>query len=320
MINCIRMAAVTLVFATYGVPPAWSQAYPAKAVRIVDAFPPGGGTDYAARLIASRLNEVFGQQVIVENRSGANGIIGMEGVSKAAPDGYIIAIANNSTLAINPNLYRKVPYDTLRDFAPITMIASYPYFLVVHPTVPAKSVKELIALAKANPGKLNFASAGSALALISVLFNKAAGVNMADVPYNGTGPALIDLLGGHVDVMMSSLPLAHFKTGKLRALAVTGARRSVVEPDLPTIAEAALPGFEVSGWYGLVAPRDTPKEVIARIRGDVVKVLGMDAIRTSFAKAGVEVIGNSTDEFTAQIRSEHARWGKLVKDSGIPLL
>ena len=299
---------------------AWGQAYPLKPVRIVDAFPPGGGSDYAARLIASRLGELLGQQVIVENRGGANGIIGMEFVSKAAPDGYTIAIANNSLLAINPNLYRKIPYDTLRDFSPITMLGSYPYYLVVHPTVPAKSVRELIALAKAHPGKLNFASAGSALRLVSVLFNSAAGVSMTDVPYNGTGPALIDLLGGHVDVMMSSLPLPHFKTGKLRALAVTGARRSIVEPDLPTIGEAGIPGFEVSAWYGLVAPRDTPPAVIARLHADVVKVLAMDAIRGNFAKLGVEVIGNTPDEFAVQIRRELARWGKVVKDSGIPLL
>lgn len=197
----------------------------------------------------------------------------MEYVSKAPRDGHIIAIANNSTLAINPSLYRKIPYDTLKDFAPITMLGSYPYFLVVHPSVPATSVKELIALAKAHPGKLNFASAGSALRLVGVQFNSAAGVNMTDVPYNGTGPALIDLLGGHVDLMLSSLPLAQFKTGKLRALAATGARRSVIEPDLPTVAEAGIPGFEASAWYGLVAPRDTPKSVIARLHADVVKML-----------------------------------------------
>ena len=318
----IRAAiAVLLLAAALGaIQGAAGQSYPVKPIRIVDAFPPGGGSDYAARLISGRLGEALGQQAIVENRGGANGIIGMEFVSKAPPDGYVIAIANNSTLAINPHLYRKVPYDPLRDFAPITMVGAYPYFLVVHPTVPARSVKELIALAKAHPGKLNFASAGSALRLINFLFNSVAGVHMTDVPYNGSAPALIDLLGGHVDLMLSRLPLGHFKTGKLRALAVTGARRSVVEPELPTVAEAGLPGFEVSAWYGLVAPRDTPKDVIARLHAEVVKVLATDAIRTGFRNVGVEVIGNTPEEFGAQIRSELARWGKVVKDSGIPLL
>jgi tripartite-type tricarboxylate transporter receptor subunit TctC len=313
-ISKLAVAVLTLAMGS-----AWGQSYPMRPVRIIEAFPPGGGTDFAARIIAQKLTDVLGQQVIVENRTGAAGSIGTEAAARATPDGHTLLLANNATLAINPSLYRKLPYDPTRDFAPVTLVASYGYIVVVRPALPVKTLADLAAYAKLNPGKLNFASAGSTTRVAGALFRTVGGMQMTDVPYNGTGPAVIDLLGGHVDLMLASTPLAQFKTGALRPLAVTGSKRSPVLPELPTVAEAGMPGLETSAWYGVVVPVAVPAQIVAKLNADIVSVLRQNDVRERLGSTGAEIIGSSPQEFAALIRAEVAKWAKVVKESGIPV-
>jgi len=297
-----------------------ADAYPAKPVRFVVAFPPGGGTDIIARAIAQKLAERIAQQVVVDNRPGAGGNIGTDIVAKSAPDGYTMLMGSAGPLAINASLFGKMPFDPIKDLAPVTLAASTPNVLVVHPSLKAATVKELIALAKARPGEINFASSGHGTPahLAGELFNSMAGVKMVHVPYKGAAPALADLLGGQVQLMFSTMPpaLPHVKDGKLRALAVTSAKRSPAAPDLPTLDEIALPGFEANTWHGVVVPAGTPRAIIARLNREIVAILHLPDVVERFSSQGAEALGSTPEEFAAYIRSETLKWARVVRESG----
>ena len=297
-----------------------ADAYPAKPVRFVVAFPPGGGTDIIARAIAQKLAERIAQQVVVDNRPGAGGNIGTDIVAKSAPDGYTMLMGSAGPLAINASLFGKMPFDPIKDLAPVTLAASTPNVLVVHPSLRAATVKELIALAKARPGEINFASSGHGTPahLAGELFNSMAGVKMVHVPYKGAAPALADLLGGQVQLMFSTMPpaLPHVKDGKLRALAVTSAKRSPAAPDIPTLDEIALPGFEANTWHGVVVPAGTPATIVARLNREIVAILHLPDVVERFSSQGAEALGSTPEEFAAYIKSETLKWAKVVRDSG----
>lgn len=299
---------------------AFGQSYPNKPIRFIVTFPPGGPQDILARVIGKKLTDSWGQQVVIDNRGGANGIIGTEMAAKAVPDGYTILMTYVGTAAINVTLYKKLPYNPVKDFAAITHVASYPFILVVHPSVPAKSVKELIGLAKSKPGQLAYGSAGSGSAghLGMEQFKGMAGVDIIHVVYKGQAPATTELLGGAIQLMMNNtvLALPHIKAGKLRALAVTGAKRSPAAPDLPTIAEAALPGFEVNSWAGVLAPAGTPTHIVAKLNTEIRKILNMADVQERFSAIGYEPTGNTPEEFAKYIETEIVKWGKVVKASG----
>ena len=311
---------VLLIVALTGAGAAAGQNYPVRPVRLVVPSSPGGGTDISARIIAPRLSEYLGQQVVVDNRPGAGTMIGGEVVARAAPDGYTL-LMGISTLAINPAIYRKVPYDALRDFAPVSQAVALPNVLVAHPSLPVKTVKELIAFAKARPGQLNFASAGLGTSphLSMELFLAMTKLKMVHVPYKGSGPGVVDLVAGHVPLMMPNMlsALPHIKTGRLRALGVTSARRAAGAPDIPTIAEAGVPVFEAVQWYGVLAPAGTPRAIVTRLHDQIVRVLQQPDIRQRFSTDGAEAVGSSPEEFTAFIRAETAKWAQVIKDAGI---
>jgi len=297
-----------------------AQDYPTRPIRMIAAFPPGGGTDIVARVVAQKLSHTLGQNVVVENRAGAAGNIGTEAVARATPDGHSLGIGNSASLALNPSLYKNLPVDTVRDLAPITKIASYSYVVVVRSAFPAKTFAELLAYTRQNPGKLNFASSGSATKMAGALLKSMGGIQMTDVPFNGSGPALIQILGGHVDMTFAaalSTVQPHFRTGVLRPLAVTSARRSADFPELPTIAEAGLPGFEVSVWYGMVAPAATPRAIIKKLNAHIVHILNMPDVRERVVSTGAEVVGNTPEQFAAEIKAEVEKWAKVVRESGI---
>jgi tripartite-type tricarboxylate transporter receptor subunit TctC len=297
-----------------------AQAYPTKPVRMIVAVPPGGPADTLARLVGPRLSEALGQTVVIDNRPGANGIIAYETAARSTPDGYtFVAVA--AGVAINPSLYRKVPYDPIKDFAPITLGITVPNILVVHPSVKAGSVKELVALAKATPGKLTFASAGNGTSghLALELFRLTTAIDVIHVPYKGGGPALADVMGGQVQALFSIALAAtpQVKAGRLRALAISSANRSPVAPDLPTIAELGLPGFEVVGWFGWLAPAKTPPGIVDRLHTEIVKVLAMPEVKQRLLSQSTEPVGNSPAQFAAFIKSEHAKWGKVIRDANV---
>lgn len=314
------IAAVTCAALPAAVGDARAQAWPSKPVTMVVPFPAGGTTDIVARLVAAKLSEVWGQPVIIDNRAGAGGNIGSAMVAKAAPDGYTLLMGTVGTHAINASLYAKMPYDVVKDFQPITNVAAVPNMLVVHPDLPVKTVKELIDYGKKNPGKLNMASSGNgtSIHLAGELFKVMTGVQMEHIPYKGSAPAITDLIGGQVQVMFDNMPsaLPHVKAGKLRAIAVTTATRSAAMPDLPTIAEAGLPGFEAASWFGMLAPAGTPKEIVAKIHGDVVKLAKTTDLSAKLAQQGAVPVLNTPDEFAAYIKAELAKWEKVVKASG----
>ena len=299
---------------------AFAQAYPNKPVRLVVPFPPGGTTDILARSVAQKLYEAWGQQVLIDNRPGAGGNIGTEIVAKAVPDGYTLLMGTVGTHAINSSLYSRLPFDPVKDFAPVTLVASVPNVLVVHPSLPAKSVKELIALIKAKPGELTFASSGNgtSIHLAGELFKSMTGTTMLHIPYKGSAPALTDLLGGQTNMMFDNLPssIQHIKSGKLRALAVTSSHRSSALPDVPTVAESGVPGFEASSWFGVLAPAGTPREIVNKINADIVKALSAPEIRERLSGQGAEPVGNTPEQFAAYIKAESAKWAKVVKESG----
>jgi tripartite-type tricarboxylate transporter receptor subunit TctC len=300
---------------------ALAQAYPSKPIRFVVPYPPGGPTDILGRAVAQALTESLGQTVVVENKPGASGMIGAEQVAKAAPDGYTILV-NASIHVINPSLYSKTTFDAMQDFAPVTQIASVPLILVVGQPVRANSVKELIALAKASPGKLTFASSsvGAAPHLAGELLKRMAGIDIVHVPYKGSGPATTDLIGGHVTMMMDSMPssIAHVKSGKLKVLGVSTAKRTPSLPDVPTIAES-LPGFDIATWYGVWAPAKTPKEIVSKVSSEIANVLKRADMKERLAGLGAEGVGSTPAEFAAYCESEYRRWAKVVKDSGAKL-
>jgi len=296
------------------------QNYPTRPVRFVVPFAPGGSTDTLARTIGVKLADALGQQVVVDNRTGANGDIGMEIVARSRPDGYTIVLGYIANLAIAPSLYAKMPYDPVKDFAPITQPASSPNVLTAHPSVQAKTLQELIALAKAKPGQISFASTGVASVghLTGELINNLAGIRMTHVPYKGSGQAVTDILGGHVQVMFSgfSSTLHHIKAGKLRALAVTGPKRSPALAEVPTISEQGFPGVEATAWYGILAPAGTPKPVVAQLHGDLVRVLKQPDVVQKLDGLGFEIVGSTPEQFGAYIRTEIKKWEKVVRASG----
>ena len=318
----LRISLLTLIAALSFAPMAAAQApaYPTKPIRIVVPFPPGGATDILARDVAQKLTEAWGQQVIVDNRPGAGGNVGSELVAKSAPDGYTLEMGTVGTHAINASLYAKMPYDHVKDFAPIILVAAVPNVLEVNPAIPVNSVTELIAYAKANPGKLNFASSGNgtSIHLSGELFKVMAGVEMTHVPYKGSAPALQDLVGGQVQIMFDNLPpsLPMIRAGKLRALAVTSAARAPALPDVPTVAEAGLPGFEASSWFGLLAPAGTPPAIVAKINGEVAAWLATPEAKEQLSKQGAAAAGGTPDDFAKHIAAETAKWAKVVKASG----
>ena len=314
----LSLAATLAILAQHAA--AAAEAYPAKPVRFVVAFPPGGGTDIIARSIAQKLAERIAQQVVVDNRPGAGGNIGTDMVAKSAPDGYTLLMGSAGPLAINASLFGKMPFNPIKDLAPVTLAASTPNLLVVHPSLRVASVKELIALAKARPGEIDFASSGHGTPahLAGELFNSMAGVKMVHVPYKGAAPALADLLGGQVQLMFSTMPpaLPHVKDGKLRALAVTSAKRSPAAPELPTVGEIALRGFEANTWHGVVVPAGTPGAIVARLNREIVAILHLPDVVERFSSQGAEALGSTPEEFAAYIKSETLKWAKVVRDSG----
>ncbi|MEP6943443.1 MAG: tripartite tricarboxylate transporter substrate binding protein [Betaproteobacteria bacterium] len=310
-------AAVLFAFFAHG---AVAQTYPTHAIKLIVPFPAGGTTDILARDVAKRLTETLGQSVVVDNRPGAGGNIGSDLVAKSPPDGYTLLMGTVGTHSINPGLYAKMPYDHVKDFAPVVLVAGVPNVLVVNPSVPVTSVADLIKLAKSKPGTINFASSGNgtSIHLSGELFKTMAGVDMTHVPYKGSAPALADLLGGQVQIMFDNLPssLPQIKGGKLRAIAVTSAKRAPALPDVPTIAESGLPGFEASSWFGVLAPAGTPATVIARINGEVNKWLQSPEGKQQLVAQGAEAAGGPPEQFAAHIRTETEKWAKVVKASG----
>jgi len=294
--------------------------YPARPIRMIVPQSAGGSTDLAARLVAQRMGDQLGQTVIVDNRPGAGSLNGTEIVAKAAPDGHtLLTVA--ASFAINPALHKKLPFDPIRDFAPVTMLCSLPHILVVHPSVPVKSVKELIALARSKPGELNFGSSGIATSthLAAELFMHMTGTRMVNVPYKGGAPGMIALLGGQVQLYFATISTAlpHIKSGKIRALAVTSAKRSVAAPEFPTIAEAGVAGYQHASWVGTFAPAKTPRAVVARLNAEAVKTVQAPEVRTALLRDGLEAVGNSPEEFAAIVKSEVAKWMKIVPAAGV---
>jgi len=293
--------------------------YPDKPIRFVVPFPPGGGTDIMARAMAQKLSEAFGQSVVVDNRGGAGGTIGAEIAAKAAPDGYTMIMVSGS-YAVNAGLY-KLAYDPLNGIDTVSLLGTTPFILAVNPSVPAKSVKELIALAKAKPGALNYASTGTGgiTHMTTELFRLMASVNIVHIPYKGTGPALTDVIGGQVQMIFGAIlaTLPHVKSGKLRGLAVTGAKRSDAAPDLPTVAEAGVPGYEVTLWYGVWGPQGLPKEVIARWNAELVKAVNSPDMKARLAAEGLDAVGSTPEQFRAHLKAEIAKWAKVIKDADV---
>jgi len=297
-----------------------AQAYPAKPARIVLPFAAGGGLDVTARILAQKLTERMGQSFIVDNRTGASGIIGTEFVAKAAPDGYTLLVGSQTTQAVVPAMYGKLNYDAVRDFIGVTEIAMSPLLIVVHPSLPVKSVKDLIALAKARPGQLTFgAAAGGTPHMAGELFKLAAHVDMLLVPYKGEGPAIADAMGGQISMVFSNLPVAlpQAQGGRLRALAVTSPQRVSTAPDIPTAAESGLPGYEASTWFGLFAPAATPREIVAKLHADTAAGLGAPDVRERMAGQGLFVIASTPEQFADFLKTEIPRWAKVVRDAGI---
>lgn len=294
--------------------------YPTKPIRFIMPYPIGGSIDFSGRIVAQQLGDNLAQQVVVDNRTGAGGTLGTELGARAAPDGYTVVMGGTGTLAISPGLGRRLGYDPVKDFAPITLLATTPYVLVVHPSVAAKSVGELIALAKAQPGKLIYASGGSGSAphLIGELFKTQARVNVLHVPYKGSTPAKIDLMGGRVHMFFTGIPSvsSELRAGTLKAIGVTSAKRTPALPEVATIAESGVLGFDVSPWFGMLAPAHTPQSLVKRLNHEIVKILQTPSIRDRLVRDGVDPVGNAPHEFAAFIRSEMKKWAQAVKDSG----
>ena len=298
-----------------------AQKYPVKSIRLVLPFATGSAVDVLARLYAQKMSEAWGQQVLVDNRTGASGIVGMEFIARAAPDGYTLGMGNVATLAINPSLYAKLPYDVARDFVPILYAAAIRNSLEVHPSLPVHSVKALIALARARPGELNYASGGvgSAQHIPMEMLKAMTGINIVHISYKGLTPAFNDVLAGQVPMMVSGVvtALPHHKTGRLRIIATTGATRTQVTPEIPTIAEAGVPGYEFDSWTGFLAPTGTPPAIVAQVQAEAARISKLPDIRERLTAAGFEVVGGSSEAFETLIRSNHARLGKVIRDARI---
>lgn len=296
-----------------------AQGYPNKPIRFIVPFSSGSSTDIVARIIGQKLTEAWKQPVVVDNRAGADGIIGTEALAKAPSDGYTIGMGTISTLATNAGLYPKLPYDPAKDFAPVSMTGYTPVILVVHPSVPAANVKELIALAKAKPGQINFGAGSSTVRLAGELFKILAGVNMVHIPYKSNPPAMTDVIAGQVHLMFDTLTTAmpHIRSGAVRALGISSRERSATVPEIPTIAEAGVPGYELTAWWGVVAPAGTSKEVVDKLNGEIVRILNLPDVQESFAKVGGKAISSTPDQFGDFIKTETTRLVKIIKDVGM---
>jgi tripartite-type tricarboxylate transporter receptor subunit TctC len=320
----LRITASCLLAASLaaGAAPSAAQPYPAKPIRIVVPFPAGGNADIFARAFAQKLGDVWKQTPVVDNRAGAAGIIGTQFVAKSPADGYTLLFGTTGTHTTNPAVYAKLPYDPVKDFAPVSNFADSPFLLVVHPSVPANTLKGLVTLAKSRPGQLDYASfgTGSSAHLAGEMLRTMAGINIVHVAYKGGPPAVTDLVGGHISLMFNSLPavLPLVKTDRLRALAVASAKRAPTLPELQTFAEAGLAGFEAGSWYGVLAPAGTPRETITRLHAETVRILALPDIKQKLATEGAEAIGNSPDEFAAQIQRDMVRWAKVAREAKIP--
>lgn len=315
------LAAALLVLAI--APNVSAQPYPAKPIRVIVPFPAGGNADILARILGQKMTESWGQPIIVDNRAGAAGIIGAQAAAKAPPDGYTLFMGTTGTQTTNPAVYAKLPYDPLRDFAPVSNFAGSPYVLVVHPSLPVKSPGELIAFAKARPGALHYASfgAGSSAHLTGEMLRSMAKIDIVHVPYKGGPPALADLVGGHIEMMFNLLPgiLPHVKAGKLRALAVAAEKRAPAIPAIPTFAESGMPDLRSDSWYGILVPAGTPKDIISKLNAEMQRVLAMPDVKERLATEGAEAMGNTPEQFADQIRKDLARYAKVAAAAGVKI-
>lgn len=320
-LNRVKTIALWLGMSGFVAINAFAQAYPSKPIRLIVPFPPGGGNDVIARVVGRELSERLGQPVVIDNRAGGNGIVGLQALAQAAPDGYTIGVGAAGPLAVNPSLYDKLPYDPVRDFSPITNMVIYPLLLVTHPSVPARNVRQLIALAKAKPGQIFYASPGSGNSghLAGELFNTLAKVHTTHVPYKGQGPALSDLLAGQVQMLYSSIPsvLTHVQQGQLNALAVGSAQRLASLPHIPTIAESGVPGYEAYSWVGMIAPANTPKDIVARLHREITEILKQKDVEAKLNQQGALPVGDTPEQFGAYIAVEIKKWGAIVKSANI---
>ena len=298
-----------------------AQAYPSKPLRMVVTFAAGGGADFVARALAPKLGDLLGQPVLVDNRPGANGALGADIVAKAAPDGYTLLLGAAGTMGVAPHRGANMPFDTFKDLAPVSLVAISPFVVTLHPSVQANSIRELIALAKANPGKINYGTSGTGGSpqLATELFNSMAGVKLVHVPYKGLAPALTDLMGGQIQVVFADVGLVkgHIAGGKLKGLAVTSAVRTSVMPDMPTVAEAGVPGYAAGTWYGVLAPAGTPADIVSRLNAETRKALANADVRAAFASQGVDPAGDTAEQFAGFMREEFAKWGKVIREAGI---
>jgi tripartite-type tricarboxylate transporter receptor subunit TctC len=310
-----RILALALLCAASG---AWAQAYPSKPMHIVVGFPPGGGNDIIARLLGAKMQESWGQPVVIDNKPGANSIIATEFVAKSAPDGYTLLVNATGGMSVNPVLYAKLPYDSLKDFVPISMVGSFPLVLVVNPSIPASSVNELIAYARANPGKLNYSSGSTAFQVATEMFKQMTGTDVKHIPYKGSAGSITAVIAGDVQMTIVDTPplVPQLRSGKVKALAVTSAKRSAAMPELPAIAES-VPGYEMVLWIGVFAPAGTPSELAAKLNAEVVRIVNLADIREKLEGLGVEPLGNSSEQTADWIRREIAKYGPVVKAAGI---
>ena len=320
---CIAVLSIVALLASTMAAIAQPTAYPTKPIRIVVAYTPAGATDILARTIGQKLTEAWGQAVIIDNRPGANGNIGTEYAAKATPDGYTLLMVTAGTHGINPGLYRKLGFDAVKDFAPVSLVAMVPNVFVVNNAVPSKDLKEFIAYAKANQGKLNYGSPGngSTAHLSMELFKSMTGIQMVHVPYKGSAGVLADLIGGQIVVTMDNMPpyVPQVKAGKIRALAVSPARRSPALPDVPTVAEAGVPGYDSGAWFGLVAPANTPKDLVAKLSRETARILKLPDVSARLADLGAESVGGTPEQFSAHIKAEIAKWAKVIRDANVEL-
>jgi len=311
----------TLMLAAMSSSNAWSQTYPTKPIRFIVPFPAGGGADIFARLIGRELGKNMGQPFVVDNRAGASGIIGSEAVARSAPDGYTLLMGTTGTHTTNPAVYRKLPYDSIKDFAPISLVAESPFVLLVHPSLPIKSVKEIIAFAKARPRQLTYGSSGvgSSSHLGFELFNMMAGIKGVHVPYKGLPPATADTVAGHITMTWDSITASapYIKAKRLRALGIGSTKRSALMPEIPTISEAGLMGFELGSWYGMFAPAATTPEIVSRLRSEVVKAIAASGMREQFAALGADPIGSTPEEFAAVLQRDLAKWAKVAREANV---
>jgi tripartite-type tricarboxylate transporter receptor subunit TctC len=314
--NVARLLLITALCASAS--GAWAQPYPSKPIRIVVGFPPGGGNDIIARLVGAKMQESWGQPVVIDNKPGAASIVAAEHVAKSAPDGYTLFVNATGGMSINPVLYAKLPYDSLKDFVPISMVGSFPLMLVVHPSVPAKTVPELVAYAKANPGKLNYSSGSSAFQVATEMFKQMTGTDMRHIPYKGSAASITAVIAGDVQMTIVDAPplMPQIKSGKVTALAVTSAQRSKALPDVPALAES-VPGYEMVLWIGMFAPAGTPREITAKLNAEVVRIIKLPDIREKLHAMDVDPLGNTSDQVTAWIRREIAKYRPVVKAANI---